>query len=276
MTENPTPITQASASACQGGEPHVMDLFRLDGRIALIIGGSKGLGKSMALGLAQAGATTVLAARGLAECEAAAGEIAEATGRPSFAHSLDVTKEVEVDRAFESVAGRHGGLDILINSAGINARFAIEECPPETFRQVIDVNLTGSWLCCRAAARIMKPRRRGSVINVGSALSAAALPGRSPYCSSKFAVIGMTRALALEWADAGVRCNALCPGPLLTEINRPLMSDPEMMRQVLSQTALNRWGELHEVRGAALFLASDASSYMTGAALYVDGGWTAR
>ena len=114
------------------------------------------------------------------------------------------------------------------------------------------------------------------MINVGSALSAVGLAERTAYCSSKAGILGLTRTLALEWAPAGVRCNALCPGPFLTEINRPLLKEPEKVQAVVGQTALNRWAELHEIRGAAVFLASDASSYMTGSSLYVDGGWTAR
>jgi NAD(P)-dependent dehydrogenase (short-subunit alcohol dehydrogenase family) len=122
----------------------------------------------------------------------------------------------------------------------------------------------------------MRQAGRGSVINLGSALSSIGLPDRTPYCSAKAGVLGLTRAAALEWAGAGVRCNAICPGPFLTEMNRPLLAQPERAQAVVGRTALNRWGELHEIRGAALFLASDASSYVTGTALYVDGGWTAQ
>ncbi len=254
----------------------VLDLFRVDGHVALVTGGSKGLGQAMAMALAQAGATTVLCSRSKAECEAAAAEIARATNKESLGLALNVMKEEEVDRTFARVVERFGKLDILINSAGINIRGSIEELSQKDFRNVIETNLTGTWLCCRAAARIMKPRKYGSVINLGSALSKVALPGRTAYCASKFGVIGLTQALALEWAESGVRCNAICPGPFLTEMNRPIKEDPARERMVVGQTALNRWGELHEITGAALYLASPASTYVTGSSLSVDAGWTAR
>lgn len=257
-------------------EKNVMDQFKLDGRVALITGGSKGLGKSMAMGLAQAGATTVICARTEADCEETAKEIADETGQESIALVGDVTKEADVDRVFDVVKEKYGRLDVLINSAGINVRHLIEDFPVDEFQKVIDINLTGVWLCCRAGARMMKPQGSGSVINVASALSAVGLPERTAYCSSKAGLIGLTKTLAMEWASSGVRCNALCPGPFLTEINVPLLKEPEKVASLLSLTALNRWAELEEIRGAGLFLASDASSFMTGASLYVDGGWTAH
>lgn len=257
-------------------EPTVRELFSLDGRVAVVTGGSKGLGKSMALALAESGARTVLVSRHLAEGTAAAAEIAAATGRESVALSADVTREEDVTRLFANVSARFGRIDVLINNAGVNIRHPIEEYPTEEFRQVIDVNLTGAWLCCRAVAPILKAAKSGSVINLGSALSAISLPDRSAYAAAKAGILGLTRTLALEWAPFRARCNALCPGPFLTEMNRPLLKTPEKAQAILSQTAFNRWAELHEIRGAAVFLASDASSYVTGSALYVDGGWTAR
>jgi len=256
-------------------ESHVMDLFRLDGRVALITGGTKGLGRSMALGLAQAGATTVICSRHADQCESAAVEVAAQTGSESVGFAADVTSEEQVQSLVDEAVHRFGRLDVLINSAGINLRHPIEEFPPDEWQQVMDLNVRGTWLCCRAVAPLMKQQRNGSVINVGSTLSAVGLANRSAYCPSKHAVIGLTKTLALEWAPFGVRCNTLCPGPFLTEMNVPLLGEPEKVKAVVSQTALNRWGELPEIRGAAVYLASDASSYMTGASLYVDGGWTA-
>jgi NAD(P)-dependent dehydrogenase (short-subunit alcohol dehydrogenase family) len=257
-------------------EVNVMDLYRLNGKVALITGGSKGLGASMAKGLAQAGAATVICSRTQADCDTVAQEIASETGRESIGIAGDVTQEDDVDRVFQTVVEKYGKIDVLINSAGINIRHMIEDFPLQEFQRIIDINLTGVWLCCRAAARIMKPQKSGSVINVASALSAIGLPERTAYCSSKAGLIGMTQTLALEWASSNVRCNALCPGPFLTEINVPLLKEPEKVQKLLSNTALNRWAEMHEIRGAALFLASDASSFMTGASLYLDGGWTAH
>ena len=190
--------------------------------------------------------------------------------------SMDVTREDDVEQVFRAVAEQFGRLDVLVNSAGINIRRPIEELELEEFHQVMETNLTGSWLCCRAAAPIMKQQGSGSVVNIGSTLSAVGIAERTPYCSSKAGVLGLTRVLALEWAPFGVRCNAICPGPFLTEMNRPLLDNPAKTQVVIGKTALNRWGELHEIRGAALFLSSDASTYVTGTALFIDAGWTAE
>jgi NAD(P)-dependent dehydrogenase (short-subunit alcohol dehydrogenase family) len=257
-------------------EPSIAELFSLRGRVALVTGGSKGLGLSIAHGFAQAGATTVLASRDESATAAGARQVAEASGAESTGWRLDVTDEQDVAAAFAGIADRFGALDVVVNCAGVNVRHPLAECPLDDFDQVIDVNLRGSWLCCREAGRVMRAAGRGSVINLGSALSSIGLPDRTPYCSAKAGVLGLTRAAALEWAGTGLRCNAICPGPFLTEMNRPLLAQPERAQAVVGQTALNRWGELHEIRGAALFLASNASSYVTGTALYVDGGWTAH
>jgi len=257
-------------------ETNVMDQFKLEGKVALVMGGSKGLGKSMAMGFAQAGATTVISARTEADCVATALEIAKETGQESIAMPGDVTQEADVDRVFGAVKEKFGHLDVVVNSAGINVRHLIEDFPLDDFKKVMDINMTGVWLCCRASARIMKPQGSGSVINVASALSGVGLPERSAYCASKAGLIGLTKTMALEWASSGVRCNALCPGPFLTEINVPLLKQPEKVASLLALTALNRWAELDEIRGAGLFLASDASSFMTGASLYIDGGWNAH
>jgi NAD(P)-dependent dehydrogenase (short-subunit alcohol dehydrogenase family) len=256
-------------------EPHVLDLFRLDGRVALITGGSKGLGKSIALGLAQAGATIVLASRDQAACAAAAAEIAAAAGRPSLGLAVDVTNEDSVAAMVAAAEDHCGPIDILVNSAGVNIRHPIEDFALGEYQSVVDVNLTGTWLCCRAVSAGMKARGHGSVINLASALGGVGLGERTAYCSSKHGVIGLTRALALEWAEHGARCNALCPGPFLTEMNRPLLAQPERAAALLNLTAVKRWAQLPEIRGAALLLASDAGSYITGATMFVDGGWTA-
>ncbi|NUP98706.1 MAG: SDR family oxidoreductase [Armatimonadetes bacterium] len=257
-------------------EPKTLDLFRLDERVAIVTGGSKGLGKAIGLGLAEAGATVVYASRDQAACEAAAADNQAHCGRAGLCLAVDVTSPDSVAAMVAEVQERCGRIDILVNSAGINIRHPIEEFSPADYRQVVETNLTGSWLCCRAVAPLLKAQRRGAVINLGSALGAVGLAERSAYCSSKAAIGGLTRALALEWAPYGVRCNAICPGPFLTEMNRPLLAQPEKARGLLERTALNRWAELHEIRGAALFLASDAASYVTGTELFVDGGWTAQ
>jgi NAD(P)-dependent dehydrogenase (short-subunit alcohol dehydrogenase family) len=255
---------------------NVLDQFRLDGRVAIITGGSKGLGKSIAQAFAEAGASIVLASRHRDECQTALNELRRLAGCNGLAIACDVTKEAHVKKLFAAVMKKFGRVDVLVNNAGNNIRHPIEEFPIADFRTVLDTNLTGAWLCCRAAAPIFKKQRRGSCVNVASVVGHVGLPDRSAYCAAKAGVVGLTRVMALEWAAFNARCNSLCPGPFATEINAPLLKDPVKARAVVGSTALNRWAEMHEIRGAALFLASDASSYVTGSSLFVDGGWAAK
>ncbi len=254
----------------------VLDTFRLDGKVALITGGARGLGKTMAMALGEAGADIALAGRSREACEEAAREIAQATGRTVRAFAADVAAAADVTRLAAEATAAYGSIDILVNNAGTNIRGKIAELSEQDWDTVVDTNLKGPFLCSRAIGPQMVARGWGRVINLGSILSVIALPGRAPYASSKSGVVGLTRVLALEWAVTGVTCNAICPGPFATDMNKQLLNDPVAYQQFVSQIPLGRWGELDELAGAAVFLASDASSYITGSSLFVDGGWTAR
>lgn len=251
-------------------------LFDLSNKVALITGGSKGLGFAMASALASAGAQTALLNRNKKEGEAAASKLVQEYGHKSIAYSGDVTVEEEVKKAVDQALLDFGRIDILINNAGINIRGPIDELTAEEFRKVMAVNVDGTWNCSRAVVPHMKTRGSGKIINLASTLGLVGLSNRTPYASSKGAVVQMTRALGLELAPFGINVNAICPGPFLTEMNIPIADSEEAKKFIIGATALERWGELKEIQGVAIFLASDASSYMVGSMVTVDGGWTAR
>jgi NAD(P)-dependent dehydrogenase (short-subunit alcohol dehydrogenase family) len=255
---------------------NVLDQFRLDGKVALVTGGARGLGRVIADALASAGADVALTAREAEAAVRAADVIATTSARKSLGIAADVISRTSVEAMVAEVMEKFGRIDILVNNAGINIRGPIEELTEDDWDKVVDTNLKGPWLCCRAVGPIMKKQRWGRVINVSSMLGEISMPGRSPYASSKGGLTLLTKTLALEWAKEGINVNALCPGPFATEINTPLLNDPAARALMEANVPLARWGDPVELGPAAVFLASNASSFMTGSTLFIDGGYTAR
>ena len=251
-------------------------LFDLSGKTAIITGGSKGLGFAMAAALASAGARVMLVNRNVDEGLQAAKDISTDYGTTAIAFNADVTDIRQTESMAKAAMEAFGQIDILINNAGLNIRGAIDEVTPEDFTKVMQVNVNGTWLCSRAVVPFMKQNKSGKIINLASTLGLVGQTNRTPYTSSKGAVVQMTRALGLELAPFNINVNALCPGPFLTDMNLPIAETEEGRKFVVGATALGRWAKLQEIQGAAIFLASDAASYMVGSMLTVDGGWTAR
>lgn len=247
----------------------------LTGRTAVITGGNRGLGRAMALALAAAGARLALLARDQERLRAVVHECT-ALGADAEGFPVDVTSEDSVDAAAGRVRERFGHPQILINNAGVNIRKPVTEFTLAEWRTVLDTNLTGAFLAARAFVPGMKGQGYGRVINLTSIMSHIALPGRSAYAASKHALLGFTKALALEMAPEGITVNGISPGPFATEMNLPLLNQPELNAQFVSRIPLGRWGQPADVGSLAVFLCSPAAGFITGTDLLIDGGWTAQ
>jgi gluconate 5-dehydrogenase len=246
--------------------------FSLDGRKALVTGASRGIGRCLAIGLAEAGADVAVAARSAEALDEAAAAIA-ATGRRSAAVALDVARTDGIEAAVARAAEALGGLDILVNNAGMEEVRPSLEVDAALWDRILGTNLKGAFFCAQAAARRMKPG--AAIVNVCSLTSEVGVPTAVPYTASKSGLLGLTRGLATEWAPLGIRVNGIGPGYFRTELTEVFYRDEAWQRRMLGKVPLGRFGQLDDLVGATVFLCSDAAAYITGQLLYIDGGYMA-
>lgn len=253
--------------------PTPLDLFKLDGRIALITGSSGGIGEALARGLASAGATVVINGRG-AEKVAQVAQSIRAAGHKAAEAVFDVTDPKAAAAGIDKIESTIGPVDILINNAGIQRRAPLHEIADETWREVIATNLDSLFYVSKPAVRHMIPRGRGSIINICSVMSELGRPTVAPYTAAKGGVKMLTKGMAVDWGKHGIRVNGIGPGYFKTPLNAALVADEKFSTWIAGRAPLGRWGETEELVGAAIYLASDAASFVTGHILYVDGGMT--
>jgi NAD(P)-dependent dehydrogenase (short-subunit alcohol dehydrogenase family) len=252
-----------------------LETFNLTGKVALVTGGSKGLGKAMARGLAEAGADIVICSRHEGELRTALEEVLAGTGRRGRAIVADLSRRPEATRLAQAALEQMGRVDILINNAGTNIPQPIDDIRDQDWDQVLEINLSSIMALTRALVPQMKARRWGRIIHISSIMGFVSKEGRNAYSATKSAVIGLARASALDLGSHGITVNCIAPGPFLTDLPAKLLSDAEK-KEFTRMTALGRWGDPKELVGPMLLLASDAGSYITGETLVVDGGWLAR
>lgn len=253
----------------------LLEATALHGKVALVTGASKGLGKAMALAFSEAGAAVALVSRDREKLEAVREEITQAGGKAQI-FLADVRDEASVAQLEADVSSALGKVQILVNNAGINIRKNLVDFSLPEWQSVIDTNLTSVFLMCRAFAPHMKGSGYGRILCITSIMSHVSLPQRSAYSASKAAVLGLIRALALELASEGITVNGISPGPFGTEMNAPVMNNPESNAQFLASIPLGKWGKPEDIGTLAAYLCSDAAGFITGTDILIDGGWCAR
>jgi 2-deoxy-D-gluconate 3-dehydrogenase len=252
-----------------------IDRFRLDGAVAVVTGAGGGIGRAGSVAFAEAGADIAVVGRNRAKLEQTARAV-EQTGRRALIAEADVTHEASVGRAREEILRAFGKVDILFNNAGITSPKILTDLPPDEWQRIIDVNLTGAYLCARAFAPDMMARRHGRIIQMGSILSGRGMATRTAYCASKAGLANLGAAMAFELGPHGITVNTIGATVIVTDLNRELVqTQPQLYDGVRARSALGRLGEVEDVTGVLVFLASSAAAFVTGQTIYVDGGYTA-
>jgi|SRR5579859_2252845 len=246
----------------------------LEGRTAVVVGGTSGIGRTLCLGLAQAGADVVASARRQNLVDSVASEI-EKIGKKTLRVASDVGDKSSLERLLQATLSAFGKVDILVNCAGVTKRVPSLDITEQDWNSILDTNLTGTLRACQVFGRAMLERKSGSIINIASLTSFVALYEVAPYAASKAAVASLTKSLAIEWGKRGVRVNAIAPGVFRTDLNQALLDGTERGKEFLMRTPMDRFGKLEELAGAAIFLASDAASFVNGEVIVVDGGFLA-